>query len=269
MRVQLAACVLLLLGNAVAVRAQQTEPEATARDPHEVQPERPTVATHAGTVAPGWLELETGGEWDRYPDGGRVLNFPTNLKVGVAPRAQFNITAAEFRGTAGDPSARGVGDVTLGLKYRLIDDGPIVGDFAILPSIKFPTASSARGLGTGTTDVSLLLISSRTVGPADVDINLGATRRSGNGVKVPKVSSVWTVSAGVPIVGRMGWAGEIFGFPGTKGEAGTKGIVAILTGPTYQLVKWLAADAGVIEPLTGPQPRAVYAGFVWNIGKLP
>src|SRR5207248_820985 len=39
---------------------------AQARDPHEVQPERPTVATHAGTVAPGWIELEWGSEWDRY-----------------------------------------------------------------------------------------------------------------------------------------------------------------------------------------------------------
>jgi hypothetical protein len=204
-----------------------------------VQPERPTVATHAGTVAPGWLELETGGEWDRYPDGGRVLNFPTNLKVGVAPRAQFNITAAEFRGTAGDPSAHGAGDVTLGLKYRLINDGPIVGDFAILPSIKFPTASSARGLGTGTTDVSLLLISSRTVGPADVDINLGAT---------PSLGERSQSSEGFERLDGIGRR------PDSRADG---------------LVKWLAADAGVIEPLTGPQPRAVYAGFVWNIGKLP
>jgi len=35
-------------------------------DPHEAQPERPTVATHAGTVAPGWVEFEAGSEFDRY-----------------------------------------------------------------------------------------------------------------------------------------------------------------------------------------------------------
>src|SRR5207247_3724752 len=29
-----------------------------APDPHAAQPERPTVATHAGTVAPGWIEIE-------------------------------------------------------------------------------------------------------------------------------------------------------------------------------------------------------------------
>lgn len=234
-----------------------------------MQPERPTVATHAGTVAPGWLELEVGGEWDRYSDGGRVLSFPGNLKVGLSPRAQLNILAAGFRGTTADPTVRGVGDVTLGVKYRLIDDGPVIGDLAILPGVKFPTAPSARGLGTGTTDVSLLLISSHSVGTADVDINVGVTRRSGNGVNAPKLSSLWTVSAGAPIAGQFGWTGEIYGFPGTKGAAGAKPIVAILTGPTYQVAKWLATDAGLIEPLTGPQPRALYAGLVWNIGKLP
>lgn len=264
-----ALCVFLLLGISTTVRAQQTEPEKESKDPHEVQPERPTVATHAFTVAPGWVELEVGGERDRYTDGSHVLSFPANLKIGVSPRAQLNILATEFQETTTDPAAKGIGDVTLGLKYRLVDDGPVIGAFAILPAVKFPTASSARGLGTGTTDVSLLLISSHSLGPADVDINLGVTRRSGNGANAPKTSSLWTVSAGAPINGGFGWTGEIFGYPGTKGPAGAKPIVAILTGPTYQAAKWLAMDAGVIEPLTGPQPRALYAGLVWNIGKLP
>ncbi len=262
------AALLLFLHSAVA-GAQHPDSTAAVRNPHEVQPERPTVATHAGTVAPGWLEIESGGEWDHYRDGGRVVSIPTNLKVGVGPRAQLNFIAAEFLGTAGDASVRGIGDVTIGLKYRIVDDAPVVGDFAILPSVKLPTASSARGLGTGTTDGSLLLISSHSIGPADVDINAGVTHRSGNGATAPKLATIWTISAGAPIAGQFGWTAEIFGFPGTSGEAGVKGTAALLTGPTYQPAVWLAVDAGVIAPLTGPQPRAIYAGFVWNIGKLP
>jgi len=268
-RYALAASVFLLPGIPRIVRAQQSEPEKQSRDPREVQPERPTVATHAGTVAPNWVELEFGGEWDRYTDGSRVLSFPANLKIGVSSHAQLNILATGFRGTPSDAAVRGVGDVTFGLKYRLIDDGPVVGDFAILPAIKLPTAPVSRGLGTGTTDFSLLLISSHSFGPVDMDINLGATHRSGDGIEAPKTSSVWAVSAGAPIAGQLGWTGEIFGFPGTSGPAGAKPIVALLTGPTYQAAKWLAMDFGFIEPLTGPQPRALYAGLVWNIGKLP
>src|SRR5256885_8764954 len=49
-------------------------------DPRVVQPERPSVATHAGTVAPGFLEIETGIESDRNADGTHALVVPTVLK---------------------------------------------------------------------------------------------------------------------------------------------------------------------------------------------
>ena len=258
----------LVLATPVAIAAQQADSAGAAKDPHEVQPERPTVATHAGTVAPGWLELELGGERDRYFSGEKTTSFPANIKIGVGPRAQVNLLASGLAGTNGNSSARGLGDITVGLKYRLLEAVPVVRDFAILPSVKFPSASAARGLGSGTTDVSLLLISSRSLGQTDVDINVGATHHFGGESNTPKVSTLWTVSAGFPIAGRFGWAAEVYGLPGTAGEGGVKGIVAILTGPTWQPVKWLAADAGVIEPIKGPQPRAFYAGFVWNVGKI-
>jgi hypothetical protein len=44
--------------------------------------------------------------------------------------------------------------------------------------------------------------------------------------------------------------------------------VAFLAGPTYQAAEWLAFDAGLIVPVAGPQPHALYAGAVWNIGKV-
>jgi hypothetical protein len=28
-------------------------------------------------------------------------------------------------------------------------------------------------------------------------------------------------------------------------------------------------DAGVIAPMRGGLPNAIYAGFVWNLGRLP
>jgi hypothetical protein len=31
---------------------------------------------------------------------------------------------------------------------------------------------------------------------------------------------------------------------------------------------WLVFDAGVIVPIEGPQPKAIYAGGVYNIGHL-
>src|SRR5438445_803082 len=53
----------LIVFSAARASAQGGPPDA-----HAAQPERPTVATHAGTVAPGWAEIEAGIEWDRYAD---------------------------------------------------------------------------------------------------------------------------------------------------------------------------------------------------------
>ena len=241
--------------------------DSAPRDPHLVQPERPTVATHAGTVAQGWLELEEGGEWDKARDGSRSFFAPTNLKIGLAPNAQVNI----LFNLIDDPAVRNgtlsASDVTIGVKYRIVEGDRILGDFAILPAVKLPTGIEGEG-GTGTTDFSLLLISSRQLGPVALDLNVGATRRTGNGKLAPTSAGIWTASFGFPISGPLGGVLEFFGYPATSGLAGQDASAAILAGPTFLLRKWLALDAGIISPLTGPQPHAVYAGFVWNGGRI-
>jgi hypothetical protein len=231
-----------------------------------VQPERPTVATHAGTVAPGYIELEEGGEWDRWSGGEHIFTAPTNLKVGLASHAQLNVLVNIAHDNRPVGRRLNVGDLALAVKYRILDDHPVLGDFAILPAIKFPTASG--DVGTGTTDLSLLFISSHQLGPVAMDLNAGATRRSGDGTKVPTTATIWTASFGFPLHGAIGATAEIFGFPGTSGAAGSEGTAALLLGPTFLVRDWLALDAGFIAPLTGPQPHAIYAGFVWNFGRL-
>lgn len=264
----LARCVLAALVPAL-VAAPSSLFAQDATDPHAVQPERPTVATHAFTVAPGWVELEMGGERDRVA-GGSIVSTPATVKIGVAPRAQLGIILDSFHPTPAAAGASGFGDATVDVKLRLADHAPIVDALAILPSLKLPTGSRAGGTGTGTTDAGLLLISSHRFGAYSLDVNLGATRRTGRGAgtAVPRYASLWTVAAGSPLAGPVGYTAEVYGIPGAGGTAGAPPIVALLTGPTLQLATWLAADAGLIVPIHGPQPHALYAGFVWNVGRL-
>jgi len=42
----------------------------------------------------------------------------------------------------------------------------------------------------------------------------------------------------------------------------------VLAGPTATVRPWLVLDAGLIVPVSGPQPHAFYAGVTWNIGRL-
>jgi len=239
------------------LRAQDT----TRRDPHEVQPDRPTVATQAGTVAPGWVEIEAGIERDDL-DGVVTYPDPINVKLGIDERAALNVAVAKIQ------TANGLnfGDLTLGLKYRLIDGDGLLGNFAVMPSVKLPVSYSSNS-SQGTFDLSLLLISSHTFGDVAMDINAGYTIRTGDGSVLPTAASMWTVSFGGPIIQQFGWVVEGFGFPGTRGIAGQPPSIGLLFGPTFQLHPWLVFDAGAIIPVAGPQPKAFYAGVVWNVGQ--
>jgi hypothetical protein len=186
------------------------------------------------------------------------------FKFGIASHAQLSVFGSAVR----DAATTGLGDVGVGVKWRLLDDAPLLGDFAILPAVKFPTGDANKGTGTGTTDASFLLISSHSLGPVSMDINAGYTRRSGDGSNAPTNAALWTVSFGGPAAGKLGWTAECYGYPGTGGPAGQASIVAVLGGPTFLFRKWLAIDAGVIVPVMGPQPHALYAGAVYNVGRM-
>lgn len=245
---------LLVFGaRATNLRAQRT-----------AQPERPTVATHAGTVAPGYLEIEAGIERDRI-GGTTSYVAPTVFKFGVGSHAQMSL----FGGLSSPAqSGTGVGDFGIGLKWRLVDDAPVLADFAVFPSAKFPTGSVDRGRGTGTTDVGLLLISSRQIGTVAIDLNVGFTHRSGDGTNAPTNATLWTASFGGPAAGAVGWVAEVFGYPATTGPAGQSSTVAVLAGPTYTVRPWLVLDIGIISALAGPQPNAFYMGLTYNAGRV-
>ncbi len=223
------------------------------------------MATHAGTVAPGWVEEEFGLQRAEARTGLATLT-PSVTKFGVAPRVQLSLILNWQATTGLGMHSEGLGDAAVGLKWRLVDDAPLVGDFAVLPSVKVPTG--VGGTSTGTTDVGLLLISSHDFGPLSLDVNVGYTHRTGSGTRAARTATLWTVSSGVTILGPFGWTGEVSGLPGTGGVSGQRPIVACLTGPTFTAYKFLVFDAGVSPTLRGPQTSYVYAGLTWNMGRL-
>lgn len=235
-----------------------------AEDPRAVQPERPSVATHAGTVAPGYLEIEAGIEHDRFSPALSSSLAPVVFKFGATSHVQIGA----FTSVMHNPSGTSIGDVAVGAKVRVLDDAPILGDFALLPAVKFPTGATDKGAGTGTTDGSLLLISSHDFGAVALDVNAGVTRRGGDGTVAPKTATVWAASFGGSFTERVGWVWEFYGYPGTSGPGGSAPITAILAGPTFHVRNSLALDIGGIFPMSGPQPHALYVGGVQNVGRI-
>jgi hypothetical protein len=238
-------------------------------NPREAMPERPTVATHAYTVAPGIVELEIGAQWQRPTPASGLVSGPTLFKIGLRKRLQLDIAPGWAWVEQNGLRQVWLSDLVVGVKWQLAAHLPILADFSVQPTLKIPTGSLTRGTGTGTTDVNIVVISSRKVGPVSLDLNAGCTLRSGNGTNAPKDSTLWTVSTGFPIVGELEWDAEIFGYPGTSGPAGYVPIVAFLTGPALQVHRSVVLDGGVILNITGYGGTAFYAGVTWNMGRLP
>ena len=234
-----------------------------ANDPRLVQPERPTVATHAHTVAPGYFELEAGVEGDRFSQGTRAWFAPSVLKIGLTSHTQLNLSTAAFANGAGQSS--GIGDVSVGLKWRLLDDSPILGDFALLPTVKLANGSPARGTGSGTRDLGLTAIASYDIHGVAMDLNATYTRVGATTATPASRAALWTASFGFPVAGQMSWVAEFFGFPTIDGS-GSASSAAFLTGPTFLVSPALNLDAGIITPLRGELSNALYAGVVWNMG---
>ena len=243
-------------------QSRRGAPDHDAEDPRRVQPERPSVATHAGTVAPGYAEIESAVERDRDPDGTITTLEPTVLKLGLARRVQLSLVLPTERATG---TAFGIGDVAAGVKWRVTEDHPVLRDLALLPQLKFPTGGDR---GTGTTDASLLLIDSRTVGAASLGLNVGVTRRSRDGTRAPRTSTLWAAAAAVPVQRSLGLTLEIFGYPGTTGPAGSDPKIGLTVAPTLAIGRTLTLDAGLMTALHGPQPHVLFIGLVTNVGRL-
>ena len=257
MRRRAAATLMLALSATSSLGAQEQS------DPRAVQAERPTVATHAHTVAPGYFELESGVEGDRVAEGTRAWFAPNVLKVGLASHMQLNVSSSAFK--SGAEQSSGIGDVTVGLKWRLLDDHPLLGDFALLPAIKFANGSADKGTGSGTRDLGLTVIVSHSIGNVDMDLNAVYTRVGSSGATPATDAALWTASFGFPVAGQLSWVAELFGAPTIDGS-NTPSSAAFLTGPTWLVSPAFNLDVGVITPLRGELTNALYAGVVWNMG---
>lgn len=263
---ELASILVLLV--AVICFARPILAQTATPDPRAAKPERPTVATHAYTVTPGIVELESGVQFQYPTPASSVFGFGTLVKVGLTNSLQFDVTPGWVRVGTDGVDHSGVSDLVVGLKWHVADSVPVLSAFGLQSTIKLRTGSADFGTGTGTTDVNVLAISSRTIGPVSLDINAGYTHRSGEGRLAPTNSGLWTFSFGFPIKGPVSWDAEVFGSPRTGGPTGAPAIVAFLTGPTLTVNKGLVLDVGGIFNVTGYGGNAVHAGATWNAGRM-
>jgi hypothetical protein len=232
-------------------------------DPHAAQPERPSVATHAYSVAPGWIEVEFGAERDSVDRHFEGAAAPVAIKLGLASHLQLTV----LTGVTHDAGATGVdpSDLGVSLKWRMADAVPGLGAIAVQPGlvVSMPGHGVDREIG-----ANVILIASQSIHSVSLDLNAGVTRWTGDGTRVPRTESMWAISTGGSFGGPVGWDVELSGLPRTSGPAGQLSSAAFLVGPVFTVRPSLVFDVGLMAPVTGPQPRVLYAGGVWNAGRV-
>lgn len=138
---------------------------------------RPLSTDDAGTVEKGKFQIETGLDIGREENHDReiapLMTFSygllDNFDVGVGTSYIF------YRPKKGD-NEDGLGDTEWKLKYRFLEEKKGAPAFALSATMKFPTASETKGLGSGKADLTFNTIFTKNLSKRwIVHLNLGYT----------------------------------------------------------------------------------------------
>ena len=226
-----------------------------AQSPRAANPERPTFATHAYAVAPGYVELEQGLAARGVASLREETRWDVNLKVGVSHHAQAALFGPLYGRIAG---RTGIGDFGAALKLRTELSPQTSG--AIVTTVTAPTGNAARGLGAGRALAGLIAVVSVDL-PAGVHLDANAGPQ-GIGAGAPQ----WFLSlGGARALGRAGVTVEVFHF--TDGGVGSR-LAGVLGAMTLRVVEWVVVDAGGVVRTTSGTPDQVFVGCTTNLGRL-
>lgn len=254
----------LVVANALAITllVSAAAHAAAAADDDEVSatPFRPTVTSGAAISAPGWLELELGGQRLGGHEQDRRNSLPYLLKYSVNERFALLL--------GGDaqvavPGLHGSGDTLLTLKARAPD--PMEGvSLGLEATLKLPTA--ADGLGSGKRDESLKGIVGIDLPKGfHLDTNLLITRLGAISPGQGRTQLAWAAALSHPLGDAWTLAGDL---SGTR-QTGAPSTAQFLAAASFAASKRLVLDGGMAAGLNHDTPKwTVFAGLTVLLGRL-
>jgi hypothetical protein len=217
---------------------------ASSSDQHPIEPDRPDVTNGAHLVDPGLLQLEMGGVFTRTSSTAHDVGTPITARVGVTDWFEFRLSGDGYRSsTEAGATERGLGNVQLAAKVRVLADSKGGGVFSILPSVNLPVASASKGLGSGHADYTVALLTGTDFWSHEhVDVNYGIGS-IGAGAGARRFSQhLLSVSANTE-VGLAAPYLEVYGLSRQDPDGGP--FIALDTGAIFTLTPRVAVDGGV------------------------
>ena len=234
----------------------------------QIEPDRPDVTNGTHIVDVGLLQLEFGGIYTHGVDQ-HAVGTPVTARVGLTEWLEARIGADGLL-TQSDAIARatGIGNVQVGAKLRLWSDPGGVPVLSILPTVNLPAASAEKGLGSGTADYTVAVLTGTDfLRHAHLDVNYGIGA-IGGGRDAPHFIQ-HLVSASVSDAVSDNWNPyiELFWFSRQQAD-GTAATGADL-GAIYELGSRFALDGG-LELGIGGNARSVaaFGGLSMIVGDI-
>jgi len=190
--------------------------------------------------------------------------FGGALRYGVTPRLDVRWGTTSNITQVGDPFIQGIGDQWLGARLRFHEQTRSTPAFAVMYNIKFPTASSEKGFGSGYVEHTFLLIASKDLAKYHLDFNtVGDLAGNGTGHDgaVQFGLALWR-----PVTGKLAFVIESYGGtqPGTTNRLGTA-----VAGATYNVRPRLVFDTAYYQVYTAGSPRRQFTiGVTYTLGPV-
>ena len=237
---------------------------------------RPLNIDDADPVDAGLFEFEGGAGYFRDSECrhwdlpfGLTYGLIEEVEVGVGFGGQFEKRSEVLGESRGSRHVHedGIGDLTLGAKWRFLKEAGWCPRQALVPSVKFPTADEDDGLGSGETDFDLTWIASKALTE-----KLGAHVNAGYSfIGQPEGEDVgdvvhYGVALDYRLCDALQWVGEVTAEKELENGGGTA--VEYNTGFRYALADALVLDAAAGSRICGDGTPDFTGtvGLTWTFG---
>lgn len=242
---------------------------AGAQDDDTIDVDRPDVTNSTATVGPGLFQLETGVEYARTTVAAstdeRRFAVQVTARAGLTDRLELRLEGEPLVALRGEHDPTGFGDLSVGLKYRVLDareGGPALG---ILPFVTLPVAEAP--IGSERVDVGLVLLADLEL-PWELQLGINAAlvgvgQRRPDGMLLQGRASASVsreLATSVSTFVELFWASEE--------ERRGRHTVGADVGVVWTVSRDVAVDAALATSLMGPLPDyAVRTGVSVRFGR--
>ena len=123
---------------------------------------RPLETDDAGTVDPGFVEVELGAAFESAPSAD-AWETPIGIKTGVVPGLDVGLGFGWQRLHEAGVTESGITDLEMGAKWNFLCETNGMPAMALTGAVKLPTADKGKGLGSGETDWDVTVVLSKTL----------------------------------------------------------------------------------------------------------